>query len=168
MLQECLDETLLHLCEYAGQSHRFMKLALAGGVALNCTANGRLLKSGLFDHVYVQPAAGDDGSALCAALWRTSRKAWRLRNVACRSRTWVPRQRQRTSTGARRVSKPRPGIRFNDLRATCGRSGQTDSRWAGDRLVPRQDGVWPQARLAIAASWPTREILGCETASMPW
>ena len=44
------------------------RLALTGGVALNCTANGKLLSSGLFDDVYVPPAAGDDGAALGAAL----------------------------------------------------------------------------------------------------
>ena len=43
-------------------------LALAGGVALNTTANGRLLEAGVFDEIYVQPAAADDGSALGAAL----------------------------------------------------------------------------------------------------
>src|SRR5262249_32163638 len=48
------------------------RLALAGGVALNCTANGKLLSSGLFDEIYVQPAAGDDGTALGAALHQAS------------------------------------------------------------------------------------------------
>jgi carbamoyltransferase len=72
-LQECLDEVLLHICEHAGRTTGQRRLALAGGVALNCTANGRLLRSGAFDAVYVQPAAGDDGSALGAALWRASR-----------------------------------------------------------------------------------------------
>ena len=45
---------------------------MAGGVALNCTANGKLKRSGLFDEVYVQPVAGDDGVALGAALYRSS------------------------------------------------------------------------------------------------
>jgi carbamoyltransferase len=48
------------------------RVALAGGVALNCTANGKLIRSGLFDEVYVQPVSGDDGVALGAALYRTS------------------------------------------------------------------------------------------------
>jgi carbamoyltransferase len=43
-------------------------LCLAGGVALNCVANGKLLREGLFDHLYIQPAAGDAGGALGAAL----------------------------------------------------------------------------------------------------
>jgi carbamoyltransferase len=72
-LQECLDEVMLRFCEQAGRSTGLRRLALAGGVALNCTANGKLIRSGCFDEIYVQPAAGDDGSALGAALWRASR-----------------------------------------------------------------------------------------------
>jgi carbamoyltransferase len=72
-LQECLDEVMLHLCGQAGRTTGLNRLALAGGVALNCTANGKLLQSGRFDEIYIQPAAGDDGSALGAALWEASR-----------------------------------------------------------------------------------------------
>lgn len=71
-LQECLNETVLHICGYFGETTGWRRLAMAGGVALNCSANGRLMRSGLFDEVYVQPAAGDDGSALGAALYRAS------------------------------------------------------------------------------------------------
>jgi carbamoyltransferase len=69
-LQECLDKVMLHICGHFGRQTGLRRLAMAGGVALNCTANGRLLQSGIFDDIYVQPAAGDDGSALGAALWR--------------------------------------------------------------------------------------------------
>ncbi len=71
-LQECLDKTILHLCGRPARTTGLRRVALAGGVALNCTANGKLLRSGDFDDVYVQPAAGDDGAALGAALWRSS------------------------------------------------------------------------------------------------
>lgn len=71
-LQECLDRTVLHLCRHWAERTGQRRLALAGGVALNCTANGHLLASGAFDDVYVQPAAGDDGSALGAALVRAA------------------------------------------------------------------------------------------------
>ena len=67
-LQATLDRVMLHLCGHAAQVTGARRLALAGGVALNCTANGKLLASGLFDDVYVQAASGDDGSALGAAL----------------------------------------------------------------------------------------------------
>jgi carbamoyltransferase len=69
-LQECLDKVMLHICGHFGRKTGLRRLAMAGGVALNCTANGRLLQSGIFDEIYVQPAAGDDGTALGAALWR--------------------------------------------------------------------------------------------------
>jgi len=71
-LQDCLDRTMLHLCGYFATETGQRRLALAGGVALNCTANGKLLCSGTFDEIYVQPAAGDDGSALGAALYRAA------------------------------------------------------------------------------------------------
>jgi carbamoyltransferase len=68
-LQECLNNVLLHICGSFGRSTGNKNIALAGGVALNCTANGHLLRSGLFDDLYVQPASGDDGTALGAALF---------------------------------------------------------------------------------------------------
>jgi carbamoyltransferase len=71
-LQECLERVVMHVCEHFGRQTGLRRVALAGGVALNCTANGKLLRSGLFDEVYVQPVAGDDGVALGAALYRTS------------------------------------------------------------------------------------------------
>jgi carbamoyltransferase len=71
-LQACLDRAILHLGTYFGASTGLRRLALAGGVALNTTANGRLLSAGVFDEIYVQPAAADDGSALGAALQRAA------------------------------------------------------------------------------------------------
>ena len=71
-LQECLEKAILHVGKHFVETTGLKRIALAGGVALNCTANGRLMRSGLFDEVYVQPAAGDDGVALGAALYRAS------------------------------------------------------------------------------------------------
>ncbi len=79
-LQACLDRTMLHLCGHFAAETGQRRLALAGGVALNCTANGKLLCSGTFDEIYVQPAAGDDGTALGAALHRSA-AAGEIRNV---------------------------------------------------------------------------------------
>ena len=71
-LQECLERVVMHVCEHFGKETGLRRLALAGGVSLNCTANGKLIRSHLFDEVYIQPVAGDDGAALGAALYRTS------------------------------------------------------------------------------------------------
>jgi carbamoyltransferase len=67
-LQASLDRAVLHLCAYFGRKLGCKRLALAGGVALNTTANARLMQAGIFEEIYVQPAAADDGSALGAAL----------------------------------------------------------------------------------------------------
>ena len=71
-LQACLNRVVQHICGHYAQLTGLRKLAMAGGVALNCTANGLLMRSGLFDEIFVQPAAGDDGAALGAALFRAS------------------------------------------------------------------------------------------------
>lgn len=66
--QEGLERALFHVIGHWRRQTGLTRLCMAGGVALNCTFNGKLVHSGLFDEVYVQPAAGDDGSALGAAL----------------------------------------------------------------------------------------------------
>ena len=71
-LQACLDRAILHLCGHWGRESSIGRLALAGGVALNTTANARLIEAGIFDEIYVQPAAADDGTALGAALQRAA------------------------------------------------------------------------------------------------
>jgi carbamoyltransferase len=71
-LQECLDRVVLHVCGHFGKATGLRRLAMAGSVALNCTANGNLNRTHLFDEVYVQPVANDAGAALGAALYRAS------------------------------------------------------------------------------------------------
>jgi carbamoyltransferase len=66
-IQEVTEEIVLRL---AGEARRLTgsdRLCLAGGVALNCVANGKLQKAGLFKDIFIQPAAGDAGAALGAA-----------------------------------------------------------------------------------------------------
>ena len=67
-IQSVTEDILLRLAAEAKRLTGADTLCLAGGVALNCVANGKLLRSGLFSHIYVQPAAGDAGGALGAAL----------------------------------------------------------------------------------------------------
>lgn len=67
-LQEMTDAAMLHLARAAKEATGSRYLCLAGGVALNCVSNGKILRSGLFDDVFIQPAAGDAGGALGAAL----------------------------------------------------------------------------------------------------
>ena len=67
-IQAVLEEVVLRLGRSLAQETGQRKLCLAGGVALNCVANGKLLRDGSFDSIWVQPAAGDAGGALGAAL----------------------------------------------------------------------------------------------------
>lgn len=67
-LQEVTEEIMLRQARYAKEETGARFLTLAGGVALNCVGNGKILRSGLFDDIWIQPAAGDAGGAVGAAL----------------------------------------------------------------------------------------------------
>jgi carbamoyltransferase len=67
-VQTVLEEVLLDLCNWLYGRTGNSRLALAGGVALNCVANTRLIAESPFEEIWVQPAAGDSGTALGAAL----------------------------------------------------------------------------------------------------
>ena len=67
-IQQITEEVVLRLAKTARELTGCKNLVMAGGVALNCVANGKLLRDGIFDDVWIQPAAGDAGGALGAAL----------------------------------------------------------------------------------------------------
>ncbi|MEM6316947.1 MAG: carbamoyltransferase [Bacteroidota bacterium] len=67
-IQQVTEEIVLKIAEEAKRLTGANNLCLAGGVALNCVANGKLVKANIFDNVFIQPAAGDAGGALGAAL----------------------------------------------------------------------------------------------------
>ena len=68
-IQVVTEDIVLRIARYAHELTGARNLTLAGGVALNCVANGRILREGPFDDVWIQPAAGDAGGALGAALF---------------------------------------------------------------------------------------------------
>ena len=67
-IQAVIEEAVLRLTRQAARETRSRNLCLAGGVALNCVANGKVLRDGRFDDIWIQPASGDAGGALGAAL----------------------------------------------------------------------------------------------------
>lgn len=73
-LQQLLEDTALQLAGWLRERSGEEDLAMAGGVALNCLMNSRLRDAGIFRRVWVQPAAGDAGTALGAALWTDARE----------------------------------------------------------------------------------------------
>ncbi len=67
-VQAVTEEAMLRMARHVHETTGLRQLCLAGGVALNCVANGRVLREGPFDEVWIQPAAGDAGGALGVAL----------------------------------------------------------------------------------------------------
>jgi len=68
-IQQVTEEIVMKMAAHARELTGCDRLCLAGGVALNCVANGKLLRSGMFRDIWIQPAAGDAGGALGAALF---------------------------------------------------------------------------------------------------
>src|SRR5208283_1909499 len=73
-IQQVTEESVLRLAATARELTGCKYLVMAGGVALNCVANGKILRSGIFEDLWIQPAAGDAGGALGAAyaVWHIS------------------------------------------------------------------------------------------------
>lgn len=67
-IQEVIDEAILRMGRHIHKTTGMKNLCMSGGVALNCVANGKLLREGPFDDIWIQPASGDAGSSLGAAL----------------------------------------------------------------------------------------------------
>ncbi len=67
-IQDVTEEIMFRMARHVRRETGCKHLCLAGGVALNCVANGRILREGVFDRIWIQPAAGDAGGALGAAL----------------------------------------------------------------------------------------------------
>jgi carbamoyltransferase len=90
-LQQALEETVLDLARWLRAASGERHLAMAGGVALNCVMNAKLRDAGIFDGVWVQPAAGDAGTALGAALWvdAEQRRAERTAAAPASEPRWV-------------------------------------------------------------------------------
>ena len=139
-IQAVLDEAVLRLTRSLAKQTGSRNLCLAGGVALNCVANGKVLRDGHFDNIWIQPAAGDAGGAVGAALAayhlfkdQPRKTQWRGRNVRLVSR--VPAFRKRRSSG--RLTAARREVR----RARRGRDDRDHGRrplpgkkpWAGFR-----------------------------------
>jgi carbamoyltransferase len=126
-LQAVLEEVLLELSATLHARTGEAALTMAGGVALNCVANSRVWRDGPFDHVWVQPAAGDSGTALGAGASPSP---------------WAPPCTSPTPSGTRRRPWTRP---------RSGRAGTT-RRWSGAcarRTCPsRGRPTWPPP-------WPT-------------
>jgi len=89
-LQQCLEESSLHLAHYLYEQTGSENLCLAGGVALNSRMNDRLLKETSFQNVFIQPASNDAGGALGAAFYVWNQVLQKPRGFLMRHAYWGP------------------------------------------------------------------------------
>ena len=116
-IQEVTERAVLGTARTAREVTGEANLVLAGGVALNCVANGRLRHEGLFDEIWVQPAAGDAGSALGCALWAHHQVLERPRRVTtpdAMSGTYLGPGFSGDAIAADLVAAERPFVRLSD------------------------------------------------------
>ncbi len=108
-IQDVTETIMLRMARHVHERTGESNLCLAGGVALNCVANGRILREGPFDDIWIQPAAGDAGGALGAALF-----AWhRL----------MQGERRCNGRDAQRASLLGPAFPRNDIESMLRRRG---------------------------------------------
>ncbi len=82
-IQKVTEEIMINLAKSIRKEYGLKNLCLAGGVALNCVANGKILRKKIFENIWIQPAAGDAGGSLGAALalWHIEKKNKRVVNL---------------------------------------------------------------------------------------
>ena len=81
-IQEVLEICVFKISKYVRDQTKIDKLCMAGGVALNCVANGKLLRSKIFKDIWIQPASGDAGGAVGAALMQSNYASELKRNYS--------------------------------------------------------------------------------------
>ena len=154
-IQKVTEEVVLRLCNTLHKETGAEYLCLAGGVALNCVANGRILREGPFKDIWIQPAAGDAGGALGAAAI-----AWH---------EYIGSARQVNGTDAMRGSYLGPGFTPQQIREQLDTHGAKYSEIADEELFPKlaelleQENVigWAQGRMEFGPrALGARSILG--------
>jgi carbamoyltransferase len=87
-IQAVIEDVVLRMARHVHRRTGLPRLCMAGGVALNSVANGRVLREAPFEELYVQPAAGDSGGALGAALWAYHAVLGRPRSFVMEHASW--------------------------------------------------------------------------------
>ena len=152
-IQAVTEEVVLRLTRSLARQTGSRNLCLAGGVALNCVANGKILRDGPFENIWIQPAAGDAGGALGAALAAYHLCKGQPRKANRRATAWpAPISGPRFAQAEIEQRLTAAGARFavldeaDDDRGDGGGAGRGEGR----RLVPGAHGIRPaRARRAL-------------------
>jgi carbamoyltransferase len=165
-VQEITEEVMLKMAAFAHKETGMRDLCLAGGVALNCVGNGRLLREGPFEQIWIQPAAGDAGGALGVALALWHRHLDKPR-VSCEAAgTWERPKRMATAEPAEKA----PGVAHRCVpRYADGMSGSyLGPRFSEDEIKAFLDRHgYPATRVgrgeladAVAAHLASEKVIG--------
>jgi len=155
-IQLVTEEIVLRLARTARETTGCRRLVMAGGVALNCVANGKLLTSRLFDDIWIQPAAGDAGGAVGAAyaVWHIHRRQPRT-TTACDAMNGSYLGPQFSTVEVERT------IRRYGARATLAGSVSALADTIAARLAAGEVGGWFQGRMEFGPrALGNRSILG--------
>ncbi len=136
-LQDVTEDIMLRMARHVRKETGERFLCLAGGVALNCVGNGRILKEGIFDRLWVQPAAGDAGGALGAALFAWHQVQGRERRVDS------DRDRQAGSYLGPAFCTSSIQDWLDKLLRGAGAGRGVDREGKSRRMVFGPDGIWP-------------------------
>ncbi len=159
-IQVVTEEIMLRLARHARELTGQKNLCMAGGVALNCVANGRILREKIFERLWIQPAASDSGGALGAAL-----AAWHLANDGQKTSTGGGQ----TKTDAMRGSLLGPGFSDDEIEAVLKSHGAVYQRlersalldFTVDLLKTEKVVGWFQGRMEFGPrALGSRSILG--------
>lgn len=152
-VQHDSEEVLLERARWLRETTGAKNLCLAGGVALNCVANGRIVREAGFDNVWIQPAAGDNGIAIGCALYGHLAVQRQPRKFVM---TQATLGRDYTAEETRRA-----GVRLLVTRKTFDRSGEDICRETAKRLAEGKVFGWFQGRSEFGPrALGNRSILG--------
>ncbi len=160
-IQVVTEEVLLRLARHAREVSGQRRLCLAGGVALNCVANGAILRERVFEELWIQPAAGDAGGALGAALVAWHERLKGARHAGARVASGGSDAMQGALLG--------PSFADDEIGLALRAHGAVSERLADDELIPRtvellrQEKVvgWFQGRMEFGPrALGNRSILG--------
>jgi carbamoyltransferase len=152
-IQAGLEAVVFHVLEHFHQATGARRLCLAGGVALNCTVNGLIADRGMFDDMFVQPAAADDGSALGAALHVHGKFGRRERRERMAMPYWGPDLTEAAIETALAARRDVTAQRYDDIEEL--------TELAARRLAAGEVVAWAQGRLEFGPrALGNRSILG--------
>ena len=168
-IQVLTGEIMLRLARHARETTGLRNLCMAGGVALNCVANGQILREGIFERLWIQPAAGDAGGALGAALVVAADVRRRKVALDVSVESASSRRRPHRPGDAMRGSLLGPEFSDTEIEATLKSHGAIYQRLDNETLLQRtvellqQEKIvgWVQGRMEFGPrALGSRSILG--------